>query len=100
MRRHDVVQDALWRMDASRLSVEQLTALSRAVPEDQERRDLALFLKVHAYSAPAPYTYDASPCFKPPKVLRSFSFSCALILLFSCMLMFTLHGLAAHRHSL
>ena len=37
-------------MDASRLSVEQLTALSRAVPEDQERRDLALFLKVDAYS--------------------------------------------------
>ena len=40
------VQDALWRADDSKLSVEQLTALSRAVPEDQERRDLALFLKV------------------------------------------------------
>ncbi len=51
MWRHDVVQDALWRMDASRLSVEQLTALSRAVPEDQERRDLALFLKVDADSS-------------------------------------------------
>lgn len=33
-------------MDGSRLSVEQLTALSRAVPEEQERRDLNLFLKV------------------------------------------------------
>ena len=52
---HALVQDALWRMDASRLSVEQLTALSRAVPEDQERRDLALFLRVNARSSPAPY---------------------------------------------
>ena len=33
-------------MDDSRLSVEQLTALSRAVPEEQERRDLGLFLRV------------------------------------------------------
>ena len=40
------VQDALWRMDDSKLSVEQLTALSRAVPEEQERRDLGLFLRV------------------------------------------------------
>ena len=40
------VQEALWRMDDSRLSVEQLTALSRAVPEEQERRDIGLFLKV------------------------------------------------------
>jgi len=45
MNRH-CVQDALWRMDDSKLSVEQLTALSRAVPEDQERRDLGLFLRV------------------------------------------------------
>ena len=40
------LQEALWRMDDSRLSVEQLTALSRAVPEEQERRDLGLFLRV------------------------------------------------------
>ncbi len=40
------MQEALWRMDDSRLSVEQLTALSRAVPEEQERRDIGLFLKV------------------------------------------------------
>ena len=33
-------------MDDSKLSVEQLTALSRAVPEEQERRDLGLFLRV------------------------------------------------------
>ncbi len=40
------MQEALWRMEDSRLSVEQLTALSRAVPEEQERRDIGLFLKV------------------------------------------------------
>lgn len=40
------LQEALWRMEDSRLSVEQLTALSRAVPEEQERRDLGLFLRV------------------------------------------------------
>ena len=40
------IQDALWRMDDRKLSVEQLTALSRAVPEEQERRDLGLFLRV------------------------------------------------------
>ena len=34
------MQEALWRMEDSRLSVEQLTALSRAVPEEQERRDI------------------------------------------------------------
>ena len=33
-------------MDDSKLSIEQLSALSRAVPEDSERKDLALFLKV------------------------------------------------------
>lgn len=31
-------------MDDSRLSVEQLTALSRAVPEDSERKELELYL--------------------------------------------------------
>ncbi|CAL5223204.1 g5679 [Coccomyxa viridis] len=39
------IKEALWRMEDSRLSVEQLTALSRAVPEEQERRDIGLFLK-------------------------------------------------------
>jgi hypothetical protein len=33
-------------MDASALSVEQLGALSRAVPDDPERRDIRLYLKV------------------------------------------------------
>ena len=32
-------------MDPAALSVEQLSALSRAVPDDQERRDLELYLK-------------------------------------------------------
>ena len=31
-------------MDASALSVEQLLVLARAVPDDQERADLALYL--------------------------------------------------------
>ena len=35
-------------MDDSKLSIEQLSALSRAVPEDSERKELALFLKVSA----------------------------------------------------
>ncbi len=35
-------------MDDSKLSIEQLSALSRAVPEDSERKDLALFLQVTA----------------------------------------------------
>ncbi|CAL8462809.1 g2342 [Coccomyxa elongata] len=39
------IKDALWRMDDSKLSIEQLSALSRAVPEDSERKDLALFLQ-------------------------------------------------------
>ena len=39
-------QDALLAMDASALSVEQLDALSRAVPDDSERRDIRLYLKV------------------------------------------------------
>lgn len=33
-------------MDDSALSVEQLDALSRAVPEEQELKDLALYLEV------------------------------------------------------
>lgn len=33
-------------MDDSKLSIEQLSALSRAVPEDSERKELALYLKV------------------------------------------------------
>jgi hypothetical protein len=37
-------QDALLRMDASALSVEQLSVLSRAVPDDQERKDVELYL--------------------------------------------------------
>lgn len=47
------MQDALWRMDDSKLSIEQLSALSRAVPEDSERKDLALFLQVTALHSPA-----------------------------------------------
>ena len=38
------LQDALLRMDASALSVEQLSVLSRAVPDDQERKDVELYL--------------------------------------------------------
>lgn len=41
-----MLQDALCRMDDSQLSVEQLTSLSRAIPEDSERKDLALYLEV------------------------------------------------------
>ncbi len=37
-------QDALLRMDAAALSVEQLAVLSRAVPDDQERKDIELYL--------------------------------------------------------
>ena len=33
-------------MDDSKLTIEQLDALSRAVPEDQERKDLAAYLEV------------------------------------------------------
>lgn len=39
-------QEALTLMDDSRLSVEQLDALLRAVPEESERRDLQLYLQV------------------------------------------------------
>lgn len=37
-------QDALLRMDGAALSVEQLAVLSRAVPDDQERKDIELYL--------------------------------------------------------
>ncbi len=43
---HVCLQDALLAMDASALSVEQLDALSRAVPDDSERRDIRQYLKV------------------------------------------------------
>jgi len=38
------LQDALLRMDGTALSVEQLAVLSRAVPDDQERKDIELYL--------------------------------------------------------
>jgi hypothetical protein len=38
------LQDALLRMDAAALSVEQLAVLSRAVPDEQERKDIDLYL--------------------------------------------------------
>ncbi|KAL4437056.1 hypothetical protein ABPG75_004195 [Micractinium tetrahymenae] len=40
----DEIKDALLRMDAAALSVEQLAVLSRAVPDDQERKDIELYL--------------------------------------------------------
>ncbi|PSC67234.1 formin 6 [Micractinium conductrix] len=40
----DEIKDALLRMDAGALSVEQLSVLSRAVPDDQERKDLELYM--------------------------------------------------------
>jgi len=39
------IKQALLRMDDSALSVEQLQALSRAVPDDSERRDIAAYLQ-------------------------------------------------------
>ncbi len=39
-------QEALLAMDDGVLSVEQLAALGHAVPEDQELKDLALYLQV------------------------------------------------------
>lgn len=39
------IKAALVSMDAGALSVEQLSALSRAVPDDSERRDLELYLQ-------------------------------------------------------
>lgn len=38
-------QDALLRMDDSALTVEQLAALGRAVPDDTERKELELYLR-------------------------------------------------------
>jgi len=40
------MQDALLAMDGAALSVEQLDALSRAVPDDSERRDIGAYLQV------------------------------------------------------
>lgn len=40
------LQDALVRMDGALLSVEHLAALARAVPEDDERAQIAAFLQV------------------------------------------------------
>ena len=40
------MQDALLAMDGAALSVEQLDALSRAVPDDSERRDIVAYLQV------------------------------------------------------
>ena len=48
------LQDALLAMDASALSVEQLDALSRAVPDDSERRDIRLYLKARLTSLTTP----------------------------------------------
>ncbi len=39
-----LAQAALLHMDDSSLSVEQLSALSRAVPDDSERKELDLYL--------------------------------------------------------
>lgn len=54
-------------MDDSKLSIEQLSALSRAVPEDSERKDLALFLQVTALQSPA----CMQTSFSQPSVSRS-----------------------------
>ena len=40
------LQEALQNMDDSALTVDQLDALSRAVPDDTERKDIKLYLKV------------------------------------------------------
>lgn len=59
------VQDALLRMDAGALSVEQLSVLSRAVPDDQERKDLELYMagKHPKYK----YVQPVICCWKAPK---------------------------------
>ena len=41
-----VLQEALQNMDDSALTVDQLDALSRAVPDDTARKDIRLYLKV------------------------------------------------------
>ena len=43
-RAHAALQGALLHMDDSALTVEQLQALSRAVPDDTERKELELYL--------------------------------------------------------
>ncbi len=47
-------QEALLAMDDSALTVEQLDALSRAVPEDQELKDIHLYLQAPPAAPPAP----------------------------------------------
>ena len=47
-----LAQEALLAMDAAALSVEQLDALSRAVPDDSERRDIKLYLQVRTCPKP------------------------------------------------
>ena len=42
----DVLQAALVEMNDSALTIDQLDALSRAVPDDQERKDIRLYLQV------------------------------------------------------
>ena len=39
-------QTALVEMNDSALTIDQLDALSRAVPDDQERKDIRLYLQV------------------------------------------------------
>lgn len=41
------MQTALVEMNDSALTIDQLDALSRAVPDDQERKDIRLYLQVH-----------------------------------------------------
>ena len=41
-----MLQAALLRMDDSALSLEHLDALSRAIPDDTESRDIQAYLKV------------------------------------------------------
>ena len=41
-----LLQAALVEMNDSALTVDQLDALSRAVPDDQERKDIRLYLQV------------------------------------------------------
>ena len=40
------LQTALMEMNDSALTIDQLDALSRAVPDDQERKDIRLYLQV------------------------------------------------------
>ena len=42
---HIALQAALMEMNDSALTVDQLDALSRAVPDDQERKDIRLYLQ-------------------------------------------------------